>query len=303
MARDTVVCLALSHSMDGSIQSQAWRFDRFLLDLPNGGLFQLAEDDRREPVVIGSRALELLVALVSRPGELVAKQTLIDAVWPGVAVEEKNLTVQISGLRRVLDQGRSGESCIQTIPGRGYRMTVPVSRVTDTVEQVIPTMPSRRLTAAPAARRRLAFPLGVLVVVLTTGGMLLRQHLAPTNAAPRLSIVVLPFNNLSGDRTEDYLAEAVTDDVTTDLSRVPGTFVIARQTAYSYQGRTMDMRRIGTELNVRYALEGSVRKLGDVLRVNAQLVATETGAHLWAGRFDERLEGCCQVVRERLVIC
>jgi TolB-like protein/class 3 adenylate cyclase len=108
--------------------------------------------------------------------------------------------------------------------------------------------------------------------------------------APRLSIVVLPFQNLSGDPKDDYLAEGITDDVTTDLSRVPGMFVIAHESAYTYQGKAIDVRKIGEELGVRYALEGSLRKLSDSLRVNTQLIATETGAHLWADRFDQRLD-------------
>ena len=97
----------------------------------------------------------------------------------------------------------------------------------------------------------------------------------------------LPFENLSADRNEDYLADAITEDVTTDLSRIPGMFVIARQSAYTYRGRPSDVRKIGEELGVRYALEGSVRKLDDMLRVSAQLVSTETGAHVWADRFDQ----------------
>jgi TolB-like protein/class 3 adenylate cyclase len=108
--------------------------------------------------------------------------------------------------------------------------------------------------------------------------------------APRLSIVVLPFQNLSGDPKDDYLAEGITEDITTDLSRVTGMFVIARESAYTYQGKAIDVRKIGEELGVRYVLEGSLRKLGDVLRVNAQLVSTENGAHLWADRFDKTLE-------------
>ena len=107
--------------------------------------------------------------------------------------------------------------------------------------------------------------------------------------APRLSIVVLPFENLGGDPKDNYLAEGITEDVTTDLSHVPGMFVIARETAYTYQGKVIDVRKVGEQLGVRYVLEGSVRKLGDVLRVNAQLIATETGAHLWADRFDQKL--------------
>jgi TolB-like protein len=93
--------------------------------------------------------------------------------------------------------------------------------------------------------------------------------LADPPTKPRLSIVVLPFQNLSGDRSEDYLADGITDDLTSDVSRLPGMFVVARQSAYTYQGTTVDVRKIGEELGVRYALEGSVRRLGDELRVNA----------------------------------
>ena len=108
--------------------------------------------------------------------------------------------------------------------------------------------------------------------------------------APRLSIVVLPFESLSDDPKDDYLAEARTEDVTTDISRVAGMFVIARGVAYTYRGKASDVRKVGEELGVRYILEGSVRKLGDTLRVNAQLIATETAAHLWADRFDQQLK-------------
>jgi adenylate cyclase len=108
-------------------------------------------------------------------------------------------------------------------------------------------------------------------------------------ARPRLSIVVLPFENLSNDPGQDYLSDGITEDLTTDLSRVPGMIVIARTSAYSYKGKPEDPRKIGEELDVRYMLEGSVRKLGDTVRVNAQLIATETATHLWADRFDQQL--------------
>ena len=107
--------------------------------------------------------------------------------------------------------------------------------------------------------------------------------------APPLSIVVLPFESLDADANDTYVAEGITEDITTDLSRLPGTFVIARETAYTYRGKAIDVRRVGEELGVRYALEGSVRRLGDAMRINAQLISTETGAHLWADRFDEKL--------------
>jgi adenylate cyclase len=104
--------------------------------------------------------------------------------------------------------------------------------------------------------------------------------------APRLSIVVLPFENPSGDKEQDYFADGITDDLTTDLSHLPDSFVIARNTAFTYKGKAVDAKQIGRELGVRYVLEGSVRRLEDKITVNAQLISTETGAHVWADRFD-----------------
>ena len=108
-------------------------------------------------------------------------------------------------------------------------------------------------------------------------------------SAPRLSIVVLPFVNIGGDPEQDYFVDGVTESLTTDLSRIPGSFVIARNTAFSYGGKSRDVRQIGRELNVRYGLEGSVQRADNRLRVNVQLIDAETGNHLWAERFDKRV--------------
>jgi TolB-like protein len=104
--------------------------------------------------------------------------------------------------------------------------------------------------------------------------------------APRLSIVVLPFANLSNDPEQEYFADGITDDLTTDLSRISDSFVIAHNTALTYKGKPVDVKQVGRELGVRYVLERSVRRAGDQVQVNAQLVDAETGAHLWADRFD-----------------
>ena len=104
--------------------------------------------------------------------------------------------------------------------------------------------------------------------------------------APRLSIVVLPFTNLSSDREQQYFADGITEDLTTDLSRIENMFVISRNTAFTYQGKRIDTRQIGRELGVRYVMEGSVRRSGNRVRINAQLIDAESDAHLWAERFD-----------------
>jgi adenylate cyclase len=103
---------------------------------------------------------------------------------------------------------------------------------------------------------------------------------------PRLSIVVLPFANLSNDPEQEYFADGITDDLTTDLSRISGSFVIARNTAFTYKNKPVDAKQVGRELGVRYVLEGSVRRTGDRVRVNAQLIDAENGAHIWADRID-----------------
>jgi adenylate cyclase len=113
-----------------------------------------------------------------------------------------------------------------------------------------------------------------------------RLPAAEAKSAPRLSIVVLPFSNLSSDPNQEYFADGVTDDLTTDLSRISGSFVIARTTAFTYKGKPIDVKQIGHDLGVRYVLEGSVRRMGEQVRVNAQLIDAERGAHLWADQFD-----------------
>jgi adenylate cyclase len=104
--------------------------------------------------------------------------------------------------------------------------------------------------------------------------------------APHLSIVVLPFENLSGDKEQDYFADGITDDLTTDLSHLPDSFVISRGTAFTYKGKPIDAKQIGKDLGVRYVLEGSARRVGETITINAQLISAETGAHVWADRFE-----------------
>jgi TolB-like protein len=109
------------------------------------------------------------------------------------------------------------------------------------------------------------------------------------SAPPRLSMVVLPFANIGGDPAQEHFVDGVTESLTTDLSRIRGSFVIGRNTAFTYKGKAVDLKQIGRELNVRYVLEGSIQRSGDRMRVNVQLIDTETGSHLWAERFDKPL--------------
>jgi TolB-like protein/class 3 adenylate cyclase/Tfp pilus assembly protein PilF len=135
--------------------------------------------------------------------------------------------------------------------------------------------------------KNIARPVRVYAV-RTGSGPLGRALDAPSSEAgpPRLSIVVVPFANIGGDPEQEYFVDGVTESLTTDLSRIHGSFVIARNTAFTYRGKAFDVGRIGRELNVRYALEGSVQRSGNRMRVNAQLIDAQGGSHLWAERFE-----------------
>jgi adenylate cyclase len=131
-------------------------------------------------------------------------------------------------------------------------------------------------------------PLAVLLLLAVAGGWaLLGGRLMKPAEAAHLSIVALPFANLSGDPAQDYFADGITENLTTELSRIRDSFVIARNTAFTYKGKSIDAKEIGKELGVRYVLEGSVQRDGTRVRVNAQLIDAESGAHLWAERFEE----------------
>ena len=287
-------------------------FEGFQLDRNAGVLFRRRDDGTFVPTVLGSRALDVLGVLIEEAGDLVSRDEFMAAVWPTTAVEDTNLNMQIAALRRILDEGRADGSCIQTIPGRGYRFAVPVTRVESSgqrsgngaggpvalqPEPENPAPPSRSRNTPPVEPPRerkwlwcggLALVAGaicLLTVVVTGLNWHLRQR-EVAGSAPRLSIVVLPFTDLSDDADQRQLASSITEDLTTELSLLPDTRVTSPNTAFAYGNRLVDTKQIGRELGVRYALEGSVQRSGNRLRVNAELIDTEKDTQLWAERFD-----------------
>ena len=138
--------------------------------------------------------------------------------------------------------------------------------------------------------KNIARPVRVYAVALGSPTSARAPASAPEKSAPpRLSMVVLPFANIGGDPDHEHFVDGVTESLTTDLSRIRGSFVIGRNTAFTYKGKAVDLKQIGRELNVRYVLEGSVQRGGNRMRVNVQLIDAETGHHLWAERFDKPL--------------
>ncbi|WP_132955218.1 winged helix-turn-helix domain-containing tetratricopeptide repeat protein [Rhizobium sp. BK251] len=228
------------------MQGSRFAFGPFVLDPAAGTLLR-----NGDPVAVGYRGVRLLAALVERSGEILSKAELMDAAWPGTAVEEGNLTVQIAQLRKLLgaagDDSDGGVDWISTIPRVGYRFTGAIERL------------------GGAKRKPLPLP-------------------------DKPSIAVLPFVNLGNDAEQESFADGLTEDLITDLSRVSGLFVIARNSAFAYKGKAMDVRAIAEDLGVRYLLQGSARRAGGRVRINAQLVDAVSGDHLWAERFDRSLE-------------
>ena len=302
--------------MGGLGSAKVVLFEGFRLDLTGGGLFRLDDTGTATPVSISSRASDLLSLLVERQGQLVSKDAILEAVWPGMVVEEGNLTVHISALRRILDENRAEGSCIQTVPGRGYRFIAPVTRVQHTaqpdlspssgsgngrliVEETksqgpVPlsefgsTRGSIRRAGHWRRRHMAAFTIGTLCLVFVTLAVT-RWHWpwsGDPRPEPRLSIIVLPFTNLSDDREQQYFADGITEDLTTDLSRIAPIFVISQRTAFGYRDNPADAQQIGRELPVHYVVEGSVRRSGNEVRVNVKLIDTQSGSLLWAERLD-----------------
>lgn len=297
--------LCSGRCMEGSDQDNIFLFRGFRLDRRGGGLFQCADGGSIAPVPIGQRALDVLGVLVERAGELVTRDEIIAATWPEMAVEDNNLNMQIAALRRVLDGERTAPSCIQTIARRGYRFIAPVTRAKrsarpDPAQPVHPPEPDRADPPAgpmpqPRYRARRSIMAGVAgaLMLLAAVGVAWKTHprwLVGASPAQRLSIVVLPFDNLAADPRQRYLADAITEDLATDLSRMADMLVISRDTAFIYKDKPVDAKRIGRELGVGYVLEGSVQRSGPQVRVNAQLVDTETGTQLWADRFDSGID-------------
>ena len=286
--------------MDGSASGAIFQFEGFRFDRSAGSLRRENGSGVAVPLMLGSRATSLLALLVERQGELVTKDEIFATVWSGTAVEEANLTVQISAVHRILDQDRQRGSCIQTVPGRGYRFVVPVTRAapSDLMDADPPFTNGRteksgigqatqEVRAADRDRYSLrrfvvAAVAGVVCFVAAVAATLIWHSLSPwqTQPAPRLSIVVLPFVNLSDDREQQYFADGITEEITADLARIPHMFVISRGTALTYKDKPVGRKQIGRELGVRYVLEGSVRRADNRIQVDAQLVDADTNKNL-----------------------
>ncbi len=211
----------------------------------------------QELVEVEPQVFDLLDHLVRHRDRVVSKDDLMAAVWNGRIVSESAVTSRINSARTAVGDSGDEQRVIKTFRGKGFRFVAPVSEgpVTEAA------------TATSAADASAVRPA----------------------ESDQPSIAVLPFVNLSGDAAQDYFADGITEDIITALARFKGLFVIARNSSFEYRGREADIKQIARELGVRYLLQGSVRNSGDRIRITGQLIAAESGAHIWAERFDRRL--------------
>ncbi|WP_166296584.1 winged helix-turn-helix domain-containing tetratricopeptide repeat protein [Bradyrhizobium sp. 2S1] len=229
-------------------------FEEYALDTDRRELHRGAE-----VVSVTPQVFDLLDFLIRNRERVVSKDDVIDAIWNGRSVSDAALTTRLNVARSAIGDSGEQQRLIKTLPREGFRFVGAV-----------------REDRGPAS-------------AATAGAEL--ELSKPTVALPdKPSIAVLPFQNLSADPEQEYFADGVVEDITMALSRFRWLLVIARNSSFTYKGRPVDIKQVGRELAVRYVLEGSVRKAGNRIRIAGQLIDAETGAHLWADRFDGALE-------------
>jgi adenylate cyclase len=221
------------------------------------------DTDRRElrrgtdVVPVTPQVFDLLDYLIRNRERVVSKDDLIAAIWEGRIVSDAALTTRLNVARSAIGDSGEEQRLIKTLPRKGIRFVGTV------LNHAEPARTAETIKEAP--------------------GLSLTLPDKP-------SIAVLPFTNLSSDREQEYLADGIVEDIITELSRFSELFVIARNSSFQYKGKAADVRQVGSDLGVRYVLEGSVRRGGDRLRISAQLIDAATGVHRWAEHYDRKLE-------------
>jgi len=214
-----------------------------------------------EPVAIEPQVFDLLVYLLGNRDHVVSKDDLIGAIWLGRIVSESTLTSRINAARKAIGDSGEEQRLIRTIARKGFRFVGEVQAQTARAAA----------QATPAAG----------------GGA---EPSRPSLPLPdRPAIAVLPFTNMTDDTAQDYFSDGISEDIITALSKLRWFFVIARNSSFIYKGKAVHLKQIGDELGVGYVVEGSVRKVGERVRITAQLNDVATGCHLWAERYDREL--------------
>ena len=251
---------------------------------------------REETVIkLEPKVMEVLGYLASRQGELVTRDDLEREVWKGALVGYDSITTAVIKLRKALSDDARKPQYVATIPKRGYRLIAAVQDSVAEDDEASSRAASEDISGRKALHSsvsKLLVPASVLILVL---GVIVifyqREQESEFQDLPTASpsIVVLPFKNRSGDSNQQYFADGMTDDIITGLARLSNLLVFSGNTSFSFKGREVQPREIGTELGADFVLEGSIRQSGDKIKINAQLVDTKTGLQKWASRYDRHL--------------
>lgn len=303
---------------------RTYEFGVFTVELPGG---ELRKHGTR--LKIQERPLQLLIALLERPGEIVSREELRQRLWPdGTFVDfDHNISSAINKLRTVLNDSASHPRFIETVGRRGYRFLADVKRVSrESVTASVSAAPapsaSSASSAAPALQEQKLpeIPIGgaklgarfphlwmtvaaaVLLVSLSVAGYFQRRRSAGTGDAPsqRVMLAVLPFENLTGDPGQEYFSDGLTEEMIAELGRLNPDHlgVIARTSVMIYKHSPKGLDQIGRELGVQYVIEGSVRRDANHVRITAQLIQVNDQTHLWAREYDRELRNLLEVQDE-----
>ncbi|MGD9000321.1 MAG: winged helix-turn-helix domain-containing protein [Granulosicoccaceae bacterium] len=266
---------------------------------PSEGLLSRGD----EIVHLEPKAMEVLVYFASHPGEVITREALERDVWHGAVIGYDAVTNTVIKLRKALQDNARQPRFIATIPKRGYQLIAPVSYLED--ESANTPSPRPNMPAANAAQpqRRAGMVMAALAAVSIIALVFGLVWLWPSSPSPNKpvgpatadnsvvppSIVVLPFENLSEDQKQEYLADGITEDIITDLSRLSNILVIASNTSFKYKGKPVLLEEVAADLDVEFVLQGSIRRVGEAVRVNARLVNAKTGFNTWAQRYDRNI--------------
>ncbi|HTE41554.1 MAG TPA: winged helix-turn-helix domain-containing protein [Steroidobacteraceae bacterium] len=247
------------------------------------------------PLQVTVKVFDTLLYFVEHAGQLLDKQTLMDALWPNVIVEESNLTQTIHTLRRVLGERPGEHRFIVTVPGRGYRFVANVTVEGMNTEVQPPAEPQPRGGFAWLHKRKLVVSVAAAIGILAgLSVFLLRTPVEPTLSTaidrPTLAVAVLPFVDMSQEKNQTYFADGLSEEILNLLAQSAAVRVIARTSSFSFKDRPeLDIPTIARRLDATHVLEGSVRKSGDHVRITAQLIDGTTSAHLWSQTYDREL--------------
>lgn len=257
------------------------------------------------------KVMMVLVCLTREAGEVISREQLESTVWADRVVGYDSLATTIIKLRKAFEDDSKNPQIIETVPKRGYRLIAPVSLLDavnnksitkavestasansaaeiESTESYIPlnSITERNKTIFWITTALVMFVMLIIAIVYIFNG--LDRITAPENG--KLSIAVLPFKNISNDPQQNYFSDGMTADLITDLSRLSALSVIARNSVFTYRDENVDVRKVGKELGAQYVIEGSVRKIGNEVRISARLIDSNNGYNLWAERFDGKLD-------------